>query len=279
MPSELRKGKKRAWDLLNRKGMGTRKLISANILIRNSLLLTISCAIVPILSFLLAANSASGAAETAPKAFAVFVASYNSAGNEVLGGVAGTLFFVTPTRAITAYHVLQAASFKPLPGFRHVRVWLVHENEPAIELKPEYLTSRPDRDLTMVNLPATKAVRADFVYASAARPAPAQTVESEGYIANSTGPALAWNGPLLEITAVPRLARLHLTGTLVRHALVNLDATDVKLNASPDMELSYRPVVGMSGGPVLAGGKVVAMNSFADPTTREHTWALTLTDL
>ena len=30
------------------------------------------------------------------------------------------------------------------------------------------------------------------------------------------------------------------------------------------------------GGPVISNGKVIAMNSFADPGTRKHTWALRL---
>lgn len=213
------------------------------------------------------------ATPAAPKAFAVFVAYYNTHNDEARGGVAGSLFFVSPTEAITAYHVLQPASFTKRPGFERMKVWLVHAGEPAIEVKPEYLTYQPDKDLTFIRLPKSAAVRPHFVYATAAA-AQGAAVETEGYIAGSTGPVFVRQGEDLAIAAVPQLQMLRLNGKVLRQAQVEVVAADLKVKNSPNVELSYRPVVGMSGGPVVSEGRVIAMNSFADPATRLSTWAL-----
>src|SRR4051794_12886884 len=71
---------------------------------------------------------------TAPKSFAVFTTSYNTGNDLVRGGVNGTVFFISNTRAVTANHVVNQANFKPLPGFERVKVWLVHEGYEPIEL-------------------------------------------------------------------------------------------------------------------------------------------------
>jgi hypothetical protein len=224
------------------------------------------------------AATISSTAKVLPKSFAVYTASFNDEGFEARGGVNGTIFFVSPTQAITAYHVLHASNFHPLPGFKHVRIWLVHEGYRPIEVKPEYLKTDSNKDMTVVTIPPALAVDTKFVYSMGSMQSSEATAglkaESDGFIANSTGPRLMRQGSLIEIIAVEHLARIHLEGTTLRQALVNLKAGDIELKVAPELELSYQPIVGISGGPVVIDGKVVAMNSFADPSTRKSTWAL-----
>ena len=212
-----------------------------------------------------------------PKTFAIFSVSYNRLGQEVRGGVCGSAFFISPTRAITAYHVLQPASFKPQAGFERVRVWLVHEGERAIELKPEYLSYQADHDLTRIQLPSLQAVDAKYIFpTTTSAPALSAEVETDGIRANTAGPVLKKIGQDFEVVSVPRLERLRAAGRLLRRTPVYLSAADVKLNGAIEFELSYQPVVGLSGGPVVSGGYVIAMNSFADPGGAPRTWALDL---
>src|SRR5665213_686455 len=153
---------------------------------------------------------------TAPKSFAVFVAFYNTNNDIVRGGVCGTVFFVSPTRAITAHHVLKTASFKPMPGFERVRVWLVHEDYRAVEIRQEYIQSNPDTDVTTIKLPPSLKVDSRFVFATAKIDSLTTRVETDGFIANTAGPTLERQGLDINITKVTRLQRLHLSGTLMR---------------------------------------------------------------
>ena len=211
------------------------------------------------------------------KAFAVFVASYTAEGVAAVGGVAGTAFFVSPTKAITAYHVLQPKSFTPAPGFERVRVWLVHEGYPAIELRPEQISYKPNQDSTVIDLGGSDRVAASFIYGMDRITSLSSKVESEGFMANSTGPVLEKRGADMIIVAVPKLERLHLSGTILRHSEVNLRSSDLNLKSAPCMQLSYQPIRGFSGCSVVANGKVIGMNSFADPEGSSRTWALQVT--
>jgi hypothetical protein len=212
-------------------------------------------------------------APSTPRSYALFSASYNTANNEAVGGVAGTVFFISPTEAVTAYHVVNASSFKAQKGFKRRKLWLVHEGQEPIELKREHIREDRLRDLTVIRLPKRLAVSSRFVFERAGASLNAD-VTSEGFRANSTGPILERRGRDLVVASVPRLERLFASGKVVRRAQVDLKAEDVNLKNSPGLELSYAPVKGMSGGPVLAGGKVIAMNSFADPRNFRRTWAL-----
>jgi hypothetical protein len=218
-----------------------------------------------------------------PKSFAVFVVSYIADGPQAavaVGGVAGTAFFADADRAITAYHVLQPKSFQPQPGFTKAKVWLVHERHEAIEIEPHELEYQPDRDLSVIRLKGSKRVSRHFVFAasdsSQSSLVPASSLETEGFVAGTAGPVLEFKNGELEISHVPVLSRVRLSGQVLQQARVNLKSTDVNLNEAPCLKVSYRPVVGTSGGPVTANGRVVGMNSFADPGTREHTWILDL---
>ncbi len=208
------------------------------------------------------------------KAFAVFVISYDARG-EVRGGVAGTAFFVSSTKALTAYHVLQEASFTPRPGHHRARVWLVHERTAPIEIRPTNVKFDPENDLTAVELEAPRAVDAKYVFERGGA-VPFSKVETQGFLVNSAGPVLARVGAEIEILSVPRLERVHLTGEIVRQARVDLRAADVTLKATPCFQVSYEPVRGISGGPLLINGKVIGVNSFGDPDSRARTWAVAI---
>jgi Trypsin-like peptidase domain len=207
------------------------------------------------------------------KSFGVFIAAYNSSGSEARGGIAGTAFFVSPNRAITAFHVLKPTSLKPAGGFERIRIWLVHENEPAIEVRPEYLHYSEDKDLTEINFPSLKA-KTKYVFESVRNATVGASVETEGFLANSVGPVLQRFGSDLEIISVPHLERMELRGNLTRTARVSLEASDIHLHEIPCLQADYTPIVGFSGGPVVYQGKVIGMNSFADPNSRKSTWAV-----
>lgn len=213
---------------------------------------------------------------TTPKAYAVFMASMDFKNQRFTGGVAGTAFFVSARKAITAFHVLKTQSFTPPSGFAKTQIWLVHENEPAIELRPSDLESRPDQDMTLIRLDESRRAPARLVFETAAIDTPRAEVEAEGFRANSTGPILQLDQGSLRVTQVPHLERLAVHGEIQRQVRVDLKANDVRLKEVPCLQLSYRPVVGLSGGPVVSRGRVVGMNSFADPGTRQSTWAVDL---
>ncbi|MGZ3774403.1 MAG: hypothetical protein ACXVCN_11830 [Bdellovibrio sp.] len=218
-----------------------------------------------------------------PRSYAVFVAHYNTDNNSAVGGVAGTAFFISPSKAITAFHVLQAASFSKQPNFEKVKIWLVHEDRPAIEINLNNLKEHQEFDLTVIDFGKEKIASQPEVYPlennlKENTSLNAWTVESDGFIANSTGPEIAKSGNDLVITSVPKLQRIQSYGRIVRSSLVHINASDVKLEHVPCFELSYKPVVGLSGGPMLKDGHVIAMNSFADPS-HQSTWAVQLSQL
>jgi hypothetical protein len=223
----------------------------------------------------LLASRAEAAVSRAPKSYAVFLATYDPTTGQAVGGVAGSAFFVTPTKAITAYHVLQPKSFSN----PRTQVWLVHEGERAIALSARDLRASPSNDKTEIELSTARAP-ARHVF-SVAVPKAGDRVETDGFLANTTGPLLAIDdtpteagGPRLKITSVPHLERLHAEGHILRELNVELASSDVNLKNAACVQLSYKPIVGLSGGPVFTGNSVIGMNSFADPAARESTWAV-----
>lgn len=223
--------------------------------------------------------------ETKPaKSFAVFVARYNAHNDVAVGGVAGTAFFINSKTAITAYHVLKSSSFETSSDFSKVRIWLVHENRPAIEVQKKHLREMKDQDMTVLEFSEAGLVAADEIYSlapewkSSWQPSLKKNgaeVETEGFVASSTGPVLARQGTELVIVKVPRLERIHSKGQLLQVARVDLVAADVNLKKADGLQVSFQPTVGLSGGPLLIDQQVVGMNSFADPS-RISTWALRL---
>jgi len=215
---------------------------------------------------------------TRGKTYAVFVAAFNSQTGQARGGVAGTAFFLSPQSAVTAFHVLQPKSFRPSAGFDRIQVWLVHEDQPAIELKLGNIAADADQDFTAITLDRGQRVAQEFVFtAAASRASVGERVETEGFLANSVGPIIHQEGSRLAIVAVPTLQRSQAFGELIRKSAVDLRSLDVNLKGAACLQLSYRPIVGLSGGPVIsANGNVIGMNSFAEPNGRQQTWAVAM---
>lgn len=211
-----------------------------------------------------------------PRSFAVFVVASNAEG-EVRGGVAGTAFFTTPHRAVTAYHVLQPKSFQVPVGYSRQRVWLLHENETPIELKESYARFDSKNDLTVVDLP--QAVATEFVYPTGAGVLVGDPVATEGFRANTAGPRLSRSGADVDVIDVPHLERVNLVGQFISRARVELRAIDVTLESTPCLQVDFEPVRGISGGPLLAGGRVIGVNSFGDPREARRTWSITIETL
>jgi hypothetical protein len=208
-----------------------------------------------------------------PKSFAVFIVSSNESG-EVRGGVAGTAFFISPHRAITAHHVLQKKSFELQPGFSSQRVWLVHEGESAIELNLRQAKFDAKNDLTSIAI--ENSVSTKYVYPIGSEVRAGSEAATEGFIAETKGPTLARIDSGIEIIDVPRLECKNLSGRVVAAARIDLRAPDVILEATPCLQVNYEPVRGISGGPLLIDGRVVGVNSFGDPQQRHRTWAVLL---
>lgn len=221
-----------------------------------------------------------------PSAYAVFRVSYSTATGDVRGGVAGTAFFTSRSQAVSAHHVINAASFQPNPGHDRVHVWLVHEGREAIEIDANQVKSEVDRDFVKMNF-GKRVVQYQEVFSKAfsrasetggvSKPSAGQInsiqltgkVFTEGFRAGTAGPVLEWRGGRVVITSVPRLERLRLQGEILRSARVELKSTDVNLKDAPAFQTSYSAIVGTSGGPITnREGKVIGFNSFADPEAR-----------
>jgi Trypsin-like peptidase domain len=220
-----------------------------------------------------AAQERTALPQSLPKAFAVFVLASNQKG-EARGGVAGTAFFVSSRKAITAYHVLQKKSFELQPGFSRQRVWLVHEGEPAIELQETQVTFDSKNDLTFITLDHD--VSPNYVYPFGNEVRVGSQVTTEGFVAETAGPILVRLNGNIEISSVPKLVRRTLQGEVVTAARLQLKALDVQLESTPCFQTTYEPIRGISGGPMLVDGRVVGMNSFADPQLAHRTWAVVL---
>lgn len=205
-------------------------------------------------------------------AYAVFKVSYNETGSAPVGGIAGTAFFIAGDRAVSAHHVLNETSFLPAPGFAKTRVWLVHEGETPIELFASNVLTDPSKDFTIISFLEPVS---DKIYRRGPASRVGRAVASEGFRANTAGPKLFWNGPDLDISEVPRLERLRAEGVMMRAMPVSVQATDLHVTNAQGMQVSYQPIVGMSGGPVTQDGMLIGFNSFANPD-RASSWALAL---
>lgn len=233
-----------------------------------------------------AALAPAAARAQAPKirAFAVFKVSYLSHNpSSAMGGIAGTAFFTEKNRAFSAYHVMRPELFKPNTGYDRVRVWLVHQKHPPIEVVAQNMRYDSRKDLSAIQF-ADAVVPESFVFESAvgqpvARPGEAQ-LSSQGYVVGETAEVtLISTGTDLRIQKVGQLpAKLH-QGVLRRRVKLSLKSLDMRLENIPGLELSYGMYVGMSGGPTLIDGRVVGVNSFgfpADQAYKTQAWAVLL---
>lgn len=217
-----------------------------------------------------------------PKSFAVFMARYNVLSKVVTGGVAGTAFFISPSKAITAFHVLNQKSFATTSKLERVKLWLVREGRAAIELDSQMLREQKQRDLTTIDFGGQPVAKSDEVYelestSTANTVSSTDVLQTDGFKANTPGPELAFVGDELVITRVSQLRRIHTYGALLQAARIDLSSNDVNLVGADCLQISYQPIVGLSGGPITRNGKVVGMNSFADPS-KQTTWAIHLAE-
>lgn len=230
--------------------------------------------------FVLSHNETRNAESSARKPFAVFVAHFNPQTAEAKGGIAGSAFFISPTKAMTAFHVLNSKSFQKNSSNDLVKVWLVSENQRAIEIRASLIVEHADWDITAIDFGDRAVVNENQVYALSAtglngERMTSSALESDGFYAQTTGPQLFFDGKDLLITATPHLARLHKSGPLVQTSLLTLISNDVNLQNKPCLQVKYQPVVGLSGGPITSNGQIVAINSFADPA-KDSTWGIQL---
>lgn len=213
------------------------------------------------------------------RSFAVFKASYNETGGNVEGGLAGTAFFISTRKALSAEHVLTPGLFRPNPGFRHVQVWLMNETGGVFEVTESQVRRHSGKDLAEINF--QQDVVADKYVFPLAKKAPAlsQPTSSEGYQAGTADARLEWAGPRLRISQVLAQVQHTRQGQILQMAKVDLNATDVQLSQADCFHVSAPSMVGMSGGPTLADGQVIGVNSFGYPVDamkKDSTWVISL---
>lgn len=213
-------------------------------------------------------------------AFAILKLSYNSPNDtELVGGLCGTGFFVAPGVAITAHHVLNAATFLPNEGLRHARLWLVSPARGAIPLLPNCVEVHPEIDVTVLRISTFDPLE---IYRIAETDAiVGADVRAVGYLGNVMPPASAeWAHSEIVIRRVDlRDVVIQLEGRVRRLLTFDVNASDVKMRGVSGFDLSFPSHVGMSGGPVLAAGgvEVVGVLSFglpADERTKTMTFAV-----
>jgi hypothetical protein len=202
-------------------------------------------------------------------AFAIFKLSYNEPGDSKLsGGICGTGFFVDPTTALTAHHVLNNDTFRPNPGFQHALLWIISRNGQIHCLERSYVELHPEIDTTVIRF--EDPIRNVQIYDFATRGiVVGMLVRGIGHGGNVM-PAVdaQWRGRELRITSV-NLERtiLDTDGHVKRLLTLHVNANDVKLQGVSGFELSFASQVGMSGGPVVDRdtGEVLGLLSLGLP--------------
>jgi hypothetical protein len=216
------------------------------------------------------------------RSFAVFKASYSETGSAVSGGLAGTAFFISRQRALSAEHVLAPNLFRPNPGDKKVQVWLMNESGGVVEIFESQVRRYSGTDLAEIRFPSN-VVAKDFVFSMAtSAPVLSQATSSEGYQAGTADARLQWVGDRLQIAQVLAQVQHRNGGQILRKAKVELNASDVKLVDADCFHVSAPSIVGMSGGPTLADGKVIGVNSFGYPVgamKKDSTWVVSLAAL
>jgi hypothetical protein len=221
------------------------------------------------------------------RVFAVLKLSYNEAeAASVVGGVCGTGFFIGPGTAISAYHLLNRATFSPNPGYRRCQVWIVTRHGKIRPLHYRQIAVHPEIDTTVIRIDTVETTAAPWLQPVATPPLEGRMVRGLGH-AGDTMPKLEteWRGNSLWIKS----ADLHSVvsdrrGFLTRSLLMTVSAADVNVTNVHGFELSFGSRVGMSGGPVVDddSGEIVGMLSFGlpqDAPVKTQTFAISMEEI
>ena len=219
--------------------------------------------------------------------FAILKLSFNTPGDSTLeGGVCGSGFFVDPTTAVTANHVLNDSTFLPNAGYKQCRVWLITREGVIYSINRQVIKPFPAIDTTVIQLNSYKkeSISSDrFDRGSVPRGA---KVRGLGHVGNAMPKIDAkWEGDVLRI-AKADLSSVYSdrSGHVERSLVLDVNANDVKMKTVRGFELSFSTCVGMSGGPVVnaENGQVLGMLTFglpADAEIKTQTFAVSIDEI
>lgn len=219
-------------------------------------------------------------------ALAILKLSYNEPGDPSLtGGICGTGFFVDSRTAVTAYHVLNDATFEPNAGFRHVLVWLISRSGLIRRIERGAVSLHPEIDTAIIAFqnPMSRVK----IYESALGGCIAGLkVSGIGHVGSSMPSVNAkWRGSELVIQSANLAgATRDMDGSVKRSVTFEINANDIKMHGVQGFELSFGSQVGMSGGPVVDSttGKVLGMLSVGlppDSIVKTETFAVSIDEI
>jgi hypothetical protein len=176
---------------------------------------------------------------------------------DAVGGYCGAAFFVNSNTVVSANHVLTGSTFSPDHGRSHAQVWLISPDNHVIEIDASMLSSSPELDLAVLEVP-DKVPESAQVSLAPKDPNEGEKIYNEGY-PDSGQPDLdlqVVNPP----TGQPKIA---LTGGDLSSAVFRRDGTvssvgketvmanDMTLRDVMIVRTDYGGPVGMSGGPLI----------------------------
>lgn len=217
--------------------------------------------------------------------FAILKISYNNIGDTTVeGGICGTGFFIKPQKAITANHVLNRNTFTPNVGYKFCDVILISHNGFTYSIKMSQITEYREIDTSVINfdsVPQNTSVYSTSIDTDIC----GQDVKSYGFIGNQMPIINAnWVNNSFKVNSVNLSTVVkNESGHVLRYFKISINGNDVKLSNIYGFEVSFKSVVGMSGGPLIdINGKVIAMLSFglpADSNVKTQTFAIAICEI
>ena len=199
---------------------------------------------------------------------AIFKLSYNNEGEDPIGGICGSCFFINSDYIITANHILSKNNFKPNEGYGHCQYWILSKDF-IYEILPEYFKESQETDLTLIKI--LKKDRKIIPYDISKEYFVGTECYNEGFM-ESDMPIdkgdITWKENKLVINKCRNLEDFKKSskGKIFLIGNINLDR-DVKLKNKKVIECNYGGHKGMSGGPLIKKdtGEVIGMISFGFP--------------
>lgn len=217
--------------------------------------------------------------------FAILKISYNNIGDSTVeGGICGTGFFIKPQKAISSYHVLNRNAFIPKVGYNFCDVILLSHNGFIYYLKMSQIIEHPEIDTSIISfdsIPKNTSVYATSIETDIC----GQNVKSYGFIGNQMPATNAsWTNNSFKVNSVNLSPVIkNEIGSVLRYFKMSINGNDVKLSNINGFEVSFKSVVGMSGGPLINNdGKVIAMLSFGLPAgaiEKKQTFAIAIGEI